>query len=290
MQRLRGRGSGQIIVLGMHRSGTSATAGLLHACGAHVGAAEEIKAPSRVNPRGFFERWDVRAVCDGALQAAGADWWKMSGFHLDAIPGPVRRDLDAKAAAVVAGLDRHPVWAMKDPRLCLTLPLFREHLDAGAACVLVLRHPLEIANSLQHRDGFPLAVGLALWEAYVAAALRNSVGMARVVMRYADLATDAAAAGGKLIQDLAQAGVEGLSQPSLTEVIDPTLRHYRSDELDDEAMTPFQRTLWRSLESGGAGRLTGFEMTDEARAVLEAFEPEFGERLRRKAERAGAQG
>lgn len=259
----------QIVVIGMHRSGTSATAGLLHACGAHIGDPGELKVPSKVNPRGFFERWDVRAVCDDFMQAAGAEWWKVSRFDPEAVAGASRRELSARAGAVVAALDRHPIWAIKDPRLCLALPIFREHLAEGAAGVLVLRHPLEVARSLQQRDGFPVAVGLALWEAHLTQALRNTAGMARVTVRYDDLVRDPAAAGRRLLADLAGAGVGGLAAPDFAEAIDASLRHHRADRQDEAAMSAAQRNLWRQLL---AGELDDTALSDAARRTLEGFE------------------
>ncbi|HEX6900185.1 MAG TPA: hypothetical protein VF789_10745 [Thermoanaerobaculia bacterium] len=42
---------------------------------------------------------------------------------------------------------------------------------------------LRPARSLQARDGFPLAVGIALWEIYNLAALRHSLGAPRRTWR-----------------------------------------------------------------------------------------------------------
>jgi hypothetical protein len=268
----RAGGPSQIVVLGMHRSGTSATAGLLHACGAHVGGPGEMKVPSRVNPRGFFERWDVRGICDGVLDAADASWWKVSRFDFQAIPKADRQALAARAGTVIAGLDRHPVWVMKDPRLCLTLPAFREHLGERAAAVLVVRHPVEIAQSLRRRDGFPVEAGLALWEAYVVAAVRNAAGLPLVRVRFAELVAAPAAAGRGLIEDLVRAGVAGLSARDFAEVIDPALRHHHNEATDSAAMTEAQRDLWALLSDGDTAQLSGQALSQTARGVLEQFE------------------
>src|SRR5688500_12751640 len=70
----------QIVVLGMHRSGTSAIAGLIRAMGVYAGRNEELLRPGAQNPHGFHERRDLRKICDAVLHGAGADWWKVSEF------------------------------------------------------------------------------------------------------------------------------------------------------------------------------------------------------------------
>ena len=59
--------------------------------------------------------------------------------------------------------------AIKDPRLCLTLPYWRaaaQFLNIPLRVCLVYRNPLDIAASLEQRNGLPLSVGLGLTQAY----------------------------------------------------------------------------------------------------------------------------
>ena len=78
-----------ILVLGMHRSGTSALTGALGLCGAWVGEEPELTGANIENPRGFWERRDARQVCDRLLQTAGAEWWKVTNFDPEGIPHAV---------------------------------------------------------------------------------------------------------------------------------------------------------------------------------------------------------
>lgn len=77
----------QVIVLGMHRSGTSALTGALSRMGLFVGEADHLTGSSWENPEGFFERLDARRICDALLHGSDADWWKVSGFD----PLPIRQ-------------------------------------------------------------------------------------------------------------------------------------------------------------------------------------------------------
>ena len=80
----------QLVVLGMHRSGTSGVTRLLNLSGAYFGPPDSSTEANDENPKGFWERRDVRNVCDGLLQGAGFDWYRLDGFDVAAIPDPVR--------------------------------------------------------------------------------------------------------------------------------------------------------------------------------------------------------
>ena len=62
----------QIILLGMHRSGTSAVAGLIHQMGAYVGDETICMPPNEGNPKGYWERMDVYRLNDRFLHDVGA--------------------------------------------------------------------------------------------------------------------------------------------------------------------------------------------------------------------------
>ena len=64
----------QILVVGMHRSGTSAVARLLNMMGAYFGPEDVDIGAGEENPKGFWERREVRKLCDDLLHSAGADW------------------------------------------------------------------------------------------------------------------------------------------------------------------------------------------------------------------------
>jgi hypothetical protein len=73
---------------------------------------------------------------------------------------------------------------MKDPRLCLLLPLWRSVLSEEPVVVLVFREPAEVALSLQRRNEFPLTLGLALWHRYVRQSFVSVSGLPVLVVEY----------------------------------------------------------------------------------------------------------
>src|SRR3954469_16481737 len=152
----------QLIVLGMHRSGTSSITRLLNLAGAYFGPEGSPTDPNAENPTGFWERRDVRAVCDALLLGGGFDWWRVAAFEAGRNPGENRDQQLDEFRKSVHRLDAHRPWVMKEPRLCLLLPVLRPALEAPVY-ILSRRKPPEIAESLGQRNGFPLPVGLALW-------------------------------------------------------------------------------------------------------------------------------
>jgi tetratricopeptide (TPR) repeat protein len=262
----------QIVVLGMHRSGTSLVTAALQAMGAYLGEAAELMTPNLYNPRGYFERNDTRAICDTLLRAAGAEWWKIVGFDCAQIPAVANAEQDAKIAALVGTLDRKGIWALKDPRLSLLLPIFLPHLKYPIA-IVPYRHPLEVAASLRRRDRLPQAAALALWEAYTIAALRVSAHLPRLFIGHAELLRNPAETLARLQHALEQAGIKGLQEADANLVVDSRLhRHQARTENVSAAATPEQLRLWRALGDADAVADAPTELSSRARAVLAKFE------------------
>lgn len=152
-----GAGARNVLVLGMHRSGTSCLTGCLEAAGLFLGETAE-GVPD--NPKGNKEIREVHYISDEVLKYNGGTW-------RDPPADPVfwteehRRRRDALLASFPA--DR--VFGLKDPRILLIPGFWLEHL-APVRMVASYRHPLAVARSLHAREGIPIEDGLALWAAY----------------------------------------------------------------------------------------------------------------------------
>jgi len=239
----------QIVVLGMHRSGTSALTGALARMGVHVGDEDELTARNWENPQGFFERRDARTICDALLHGSGADWWKVSAFEPENVDFDTLRAQRPAIRDLVAGLDQRAkgAWVLKEPRLCLLMPIFRSTLTNPFA-IVVVRHPMEVARSLRRRNGFPIQAGLALWEAYTVAALDNASGVDHTVVSYDELVEKPQKTLKRLCQELAGRGLEWVDSNAGQKGIQPSLRRERVEEAALARLTPEQRKLWRLLE------------------------------------------
>ena len=265
----------QLIVLGMHRSGTSSVTRLLNMAGAYFGPEGIATDANDENPKGFWERRDVRQVCDGLLHGGEFDWWRVAGFDVDCIPDPVRQEESEAFSQIVYQLDAHRPWVMKEPRLCLLLPLLRPLLEAPVF-IHVVREPLEIAESLAARNHFPVPVGLALWEAYTAGAFAATATEPRVLVSYGDLLADPVGSTHRLIEELTNLGVQGLRVPTdreITAFVTPSLHRQRQLREDRSGhLNAPQVALADALDAGGFPEISAAAVSAGALATLRAFE------------------
>ena len=171
----------------MHRSGTSATAHTLAELGLSTPDSDDLIEAGPYNERGYWESRTISRFDESVLRRLGGTWsapprisagWEMS-------PDATMKELRAQAAELAASTFGRPPVVMKDPRLCLTLPLWRAVLSSEPIAVLIFRDPLEVALSLQGRDGFPLTLGLALWHRYVRQSMASLIGLPVLVAEYA---------------------------------------------------------------------------------------------------------
>jgi len=180
-----------ILVLGMHRSGTSAVSGVIDALG--VTGPRNLAPPTEWNPRGFFESPRIFGALDELLAAAGSrwdDWRQLDRQRFDAAAERQRPRLARLFAAEFGGA---PLIYLKDPRLCRFVPFAAAILaELGYATVAVLpvRKPLEVAYSLQRREKFALSKSVLIWLRHVLDAEFDTRDMPRCFVCYEDLLVD----------------------------------------------------------------------------------------------------
>ena len=255
----------QIFVLGMHRSGTSAVARVLNLMGCYFGPEDIGTEANEENPKGFWERKDVRQVNDAILRNMGADWDRIAPFDVRSIGKGDMAVYRQVIQEIVVNMDAHRPWFVKEPRFCLTFGVWRSVLELPV-CVLIFRNPLDVAKSLNERNGMPLAVGLALWEAYNAGALEASQGIKRIVLSYEALMNNSSVAVGKLLDALCQDGyvLRGPAKQELLAFLDDELRHHRTGDADvraavSEAQIRLFDQLREAEQSGNVGTLPSLD-------------------------------
>jgi hypothetical protein len=177
------------VVLGMHRSGTSALAGALRVCG--LAAAKSIVPASSANERGFWESAVIKLFDDELLEALGQNWHSLLPIRLnDLRPDQLARARRRASTILGSEYDRGANIILKEPRLCRLLPLWEPVLEKRArrvAYALILRHPVEVARSLVQRNDFDLNHGLLLWARYSLDAEVHTRGKRRLFVSYARL-------------------------------------------------------------------------------------------------------
>jgi len=234
-----------VAVVGMHRSGTSATAGLLVGLGLAGPRAEDLVPASESNQRGHWESEAVHMCNVRVLAALGADTYAppppASSWENDRKFDPLR----AEAAQWYSStFDGRPV-VLKDPRLCITLPLWRTALPGPLATIFVLRDPLEVARSLHARDELPIVLGLALWDRYVRSAALSLEGSPTLVVDYSDMLADPIKWSDVVCGYLEELGVrlDPDSRGAGLKFLDARLRHQTSDRSDYEPLIGAHREV-----------------------------------------------
>ena len=164
-----------IFVLGMHRSGTSSLAGALDACGVWLGD-DLIGADPEINAKGYWEHRELVRINEALLEACGQRWFYPEAsrevlLHLE--EGVGQDCLESSRRFVEQIPVEGQVFAIKDPRLCLTAPFWYERFrEQGfeVSIIHLLRSHREVARSLEKRDAITPAHSNALWLDYVGAA------------------------------------------------------------------------------------------------------------------------
>lgn len=181
-----------ILVLGMHRSGTSAATRVLGLLGADLGT--DLLAPAEDNIKGFWEHKDVVDIHEKLLAELGCSWEDVRSLPKgwERSEG-ARKAFDALAAVLSRDFSESRLWAVKDPRLCRLLPLWlplANVLNVRFHALHVSRHPDEVAASLQARNGMHIEHARFLWMQHSVEANLASRGLPRALLPFEALLSD----------------------------------------------------------------------------------------------------
>jgi hypothetical protein len=178
-----------VVILGMHRSGTSAFAGTTVRLGL-LAPATPLPA-SADNAEGFYESQPVVTANHEILLARHCRWNVCLGFE----PDQASQLLDASDRQYIVDILRAEFgtagsFVLKDPRMCLTFPVWRTALQTfqvQTRVLIVLRHPIEVVQSLAARNEMTEADTASHWLHHMLEAEWASRALPRAVLRYSDL-------------------------------------------------------------------------------------------------------
>jgi len=243
-----------ILVLGMHRSGTSALTWLLGRLGAAL-PSDAIDA-SDDNARGYWESQGLVKADDQLLRVVRSSWFDPRPLDLSRLsPDGLRSRKNRIREAIEAGWGDAPLLAIKDPRQCRCVPVIAGvlgEMGIEPRALLMLRSPAEIARSLASRDGTTPAYAHLLWLRHMIEAERATRTMPRVVVDYDGMLGDWRG----LIARIAPLAGRGGWQPGAGEsaaidaFLDPGLRHHRVAATSlEEPLAGIVRAVYEGLRA-----------------------------------------
>jgi hypothetical protein len=274
-----------VFVLGMHRSGTSTLAGVLH----HLGCTlpRTPMPASKDNPKGYFESLPISKLNDRILTDAGSQWRDWTRLSAGWLASPMGKATVPEIADLVRDeYGKTPIGVLKEPRICRMVPLWNDGIDGAGFIslpVLIHRNPAEVAKSLQARDHIDLSEGYMLWLRHVLDAEAATRGTSRFITNYDLILADWRGEMARLQKKLSLSlpGIDNLRRArAIDDFLSPQLRHFvespeklsRDDTVPDWVGTTYEiMERWARNGEVKADHKTLDRITAELEAVTPLF-------------------
>jgi hypothetical protein len=151
-----------IIVLGMHRSGTSTVAGILYKIGINMG--QKMLGKNHSNPLGYFEDKEFVDLNNRILGTSGGNW-DSPPSEKNIIAQKNKFEKEIRNLVSIKNKDNSKYWGWKDPRTSLTIQLYLPYLK-NPCFIVCHRQAKAVTESLLQRDRIEIREGRKLWEIY----------------------------------------------------------------------------------------------------------------------------
>ena len=176
-----------IVVLGMHRSGTSAITRGLKVLGVELGD-QLIAAVEGDNSKGYWEDSDLNTLNIEMLYSIGSDWHNLTPIdHFD-VETLREKGYFLKAAKLLHDkLKNNDLFGFKDPRVAKLLPFWTSvfsYSKIDVSYVLAIRHPISVIRSLEMRGEPNKEKSYLLWLGHVINSLSHTESARRVIVDY----------------------------------------------------------------------------------------------------------
>ena len=276
-----------ILVLGMHRSGTSVLTRVLSLLGASLPKKLDLPESGRANEAGHWESRDLVAIHDDLLASGGSTWHDWRAFNAEWSASDVAEVYQQRLLDLLKqDFGESRFFIIKDPRICRFAPVWFEVLeqfDSKTHVVMPIRNPLEVAASLQRRNGFSPAKSYMLWLRHVLDAELTTRERPRAFLTYDALLDDWRG----VVADIAARAK--ISWPRRSDYTDADIDRYISSELRHHVAEPGQlatrtdiagwvkeafQTFRRMAEEGESERQ--LRRLDQIRAEFNSASAAFG--------------
>lgn len=286
---LKGEVEGQtkklcVLVVGMHRSGTSALTRTLNLLGCDLPHTlmGETASHEASNPAGHWESAAIAAFNDRILASAGTTWRDCQPFSSAWYASPRFGDFKAQAQEILAAeFGSSNFFVLKDPRISKLLPFWLDALetfDVEPLVASIVRNPAEVSASLEVRNGLDPSYCELLWLRYVLDGEEATRGVRRAHVAYDDLLSDWRGLCGRLGDQLGLVWprLSGSVASEVDAFLDPQLRHHRSSAREIRSSS----SQWVKETGEVLARWTQEGEDAEGRAALDAVRASFNGVLR----------
>lgn len=267
-----------LLVLGMHRSGTSALAGVIDRLGFNAGS--EVLAPQSDNPGGFWENTHIVDIHDSLLGDFGSSWDDPVTLQCEKDGDDLKSQCMYSLRQVIdkefGGTDLPYV---KDPRLSqfieLWIPILKE-LEWQPRCLIIIRHPLEVAESLRKRNGMDHQSAVLLWLKANINIEYQTRSLQRCFLSYEGLMDDPGKEMCRVLSSLKYDQCEGGAIETAVNFIDKNQWHNNQSDLSIESSDVYVE-LSRQVYAGLISLVQrdseeGTQVLDQCRIALEKYE------------------
>jgi hypothetical protein len=267
------------LILGMHRSGTSAMAGTLVRLG--IAPPKTLLAPAEENPKGFYESGRLTPFHDELLASAGSKWDDWRPFNDDWFKTPIADEYTARAKVLLDDeFEGAGAFVLKDPRICrfarFWLDIFTQ-VGIDPKLILPFRSPLEVAQSLRTRNGFPIRKGLLLWLRHVLDAEAATRYQHRSLVDWKTFLSNWRSGAKRVAAEL------DVCWPALTDYAVNDIENFLSDDLwreripEDELSTNADVHRWVLDAYAALQELSRQPESTEPQIILDAIRSRFNE-------------
>ncbi|MDX8459207.1 glycosyltransferase [Mesorhizobium humile] len=272
-----------IMVLGMHRSGTSALTRAISLLGAAL--PKNMLGANPTNPAGHWEPLRLIDLHEQMLAEAGSRWDDWRPFEQTDLGAARLRFYKAEIAKLIdEEYGSAPLFVLKEPRISRFVPLYAEilkQLDIDVCYVLTQRNPLAVIASLEKRDGFTSGFSALLWLRHELEAERATRGKPRVFVSYEAMLEDWRVGIDKVTKALQVAWPQPSGEAISTHFSSDHQHHSASAELlyADPRIVDWIKQAYSALKDLEADPFDAMAMAqlDTIRTSFDSFTPVFGE-------------
>jgi len=192
-----------IIVLGMHRSGTSMLTRVLSLAGCHL--PRTLMAAGVGNELGHWESEAIVKFDDEVLSEAGSDWRDWQAVNPGWYASPAyEQALNRGVDVMRSEYEGSSFFVVKDPRMCKLMPLWRDVFSQAQVeplYVISVRRAGDVAASLEARGIDEPAYGTSAWQIFggllwlrhILEAEKHTRGHARIFVGFSQIMNDSQA-------------------------------------------------------------------------------------------------